>query len=850
MKSGCSGRKPIRESAKCVLGRRVLFFFRLISALTITTLLAAEADAQNNAKSPANTGKDDTIIVTAPKPKLAVPPGFESLAEPQTTLIDVYYAGEFIMSQLATFTSEEITLSNPKAIVERIPTLLDPSTIETALAGSQPGHPELVCSYQSQTNCGDISPETVALIFDEEQFRVDLFVNANYLSVQSTQRQKYLPASDGNWSWLQTFNGAAAGSDVDEQNTYSINSNSTLAFRENRLQVTSNYQDQGDNAIDTAVFRRDWRGKEYELGYFRSNSGSFQFMGDSKIRGARIASSLDTREDLRQTAGNDLVVFLGTRSEVSLYKDDRLISTRFYDAGNQVLDTSQLPGGAYDVRIVIRDLSGQTSEETRFYIKSSQLPPSDQALYFVEAGEILDPEDEQGFARSTGYSMFRAGYHSRLTDQIGYMVGASVVESNSALELGLTHLSRYYDLNVGTFFGTDDRRGARMDFRAQFGGVYLNGNYRRIWNNNFDADTIDPSDFVGPSTTQGSIGLTTQLPFGRLELSSRFNRRKDNRVENHTLRYEFPRWRWGVSELYSGIELSREDHNTIGLFTLEMRFNGKHLTGQLRPQYSTSDAAYGDQNTAWTTDGVLSWQDRDLMKDKDLRLDLRGRKLEQFSTVGAEVDFATQSGRLRLQSEQTDNNGASSQRYNGNVFTSFMVNEHNTKLGGREQSQSAILIDVTGDLADATFDVLVDGSPRAVAYPNTVVAINLRPFQTYSVTLRQQGESFVEYDQQPRRVTLYPGNVVTLNWQAAELDIVFGRLLDSAGNAIANALITGVSGLATTDDNGLFQAELRRDVSRLQVETMNASCEIIVPPYIVNKGIGNLGNLSCVLQPK
>ena len=847
MKRRCtkSGMPP--PALRYSLGNRAFLAIRILS---VCFVIAAFGSNTVYAQ-PSPRGSDDSqTAIAPPKPRIAVPPGFESLAEPQTTLIDVYFAGEFVMSQLATFTPEEITLSNPQAIVERIPTLLDQAAIESALRVTQPGHPELVCAYQGQNNCGEIQPETVALIFDEGQFRVDLFINSNFLSVQSVQRQKYLPASDGNWSWLQTFNGAVAGSSANQDNTYSINSNSTLAFKENRLQITSNYQDQGDNAIDTAVFRRDWRGMEYQLGYFRSNSGSFQFMGDDKIRGARIASSLDTREDLRQTAGNDLMVFLRTRSEVSLYKDDRLISSRFYDAGNQVLDTSQLPGGAYDVRIAIRDATGQVSEETRFYIKSSQLPPSDQALYFVEAGEILDSEDERGLADSTGYSLFRVGYHSRLTDQIGYLVGASTVESSSALELGLTHLTRYYDLNVGGFAGNDSRHGARFDLRAQLGTFYINANYRRVWNDSFDPDTSDPSDFIGPTTTQGSIGITTQLPFGRLEVLSRFNKRADNRIDNHTLRFEFPRWRWGVSEMYGGIELSRENDTTLGLFTLELRFNGDHLTGQLRPQYSSEESVSDTRTSAWKTDGVVSWQDRELMPDKDLRLELRGRKLEQLSSVGAEVDFASNNGRIRAQTENTNSNGISNRRYNGNLFTSFMVNENNTKLGGRDQSQSAILVDVEGDLSDATFDVLIDGAPRAVAYPNSVVVVNVRPFQTYSVALRQQGNSFVEYDQQVRRVTLYPGNVVTLNWKAAELDIVFGRLVDHQGNPITNALITGVSGLATTDDVGLFQAELRRDVSYLQVETMDSKCEIAVPPYLVNHGIGNLGNLQCTLQPK
>jgi len=214
------------------------------------------------------------------------------------------------------------------------------------------------------------------------------------------------------------------------------------------------------------------------------------------------------------------------------------------------------------------------------------------------------------------------------------------------------------------------------------------------------------------------------------------------------------------------------------------------------------------------------------------------------------MDWAGNSGRLRVQTERSEDNGVEFTRYNANGFTSFMVNEKSTKLGGREQSQSALLIKIDGALRDATFDVLVDGTPRGIAYPDRVTAITLRPYETYEVRLRQRGSSFVEYDQQAREVTLYPGNVVTLNWDVAELDIVFGRILDSNGNPVTDALINGVTGIATTDDVGLFQAELRRDVTELEVETQTERCDIKVPPYTLNRGIASLGNLTCVLEPK
>lgn len=780
-----------------------------------------------------------------------VPPGFESLLEPQTTLVDIYFAGTFLTSQLATFSPEEITFSNPPAIVARIPMLLDTAAVLEALSGSIPTNLAYRCQYEGQNNCGSVAPEVAAVVFDEDRFRADLFVNGDLLAVRSAGHRKFLPASDGGWSWLQSLNGAYAGTRDQDRGSYALSSGSILAFRENRFQLTGNYSSEESGTIDTAVIRRDWEGMEYQLGYFRSNSGSFQFMSDSPIRGLRVASSLDTREDLRQTSGNELQVFLDSRSEVSLFKDDRLVSSRFYDAGNQILDTSQLPGGAYDLTIRIRDTGGRLTEETRFYVKSAQLPPADQALYFLEVGELLDSENTQGFAEGFGVALLRAGYHGRLNEQLGFLAGLSQVDTESAFEMGLTHLGRWHDISVGGTMGSEDRRGARLNLRTRFQHFYLSANYRRIWND--DLDVANPASLFGESATQASLTATTLLPLGRFELGGRFNRRDDAAIETYTARYEFPRLRLGRSDMLLGFQFNREEGRSTGLFTMEMRLNGDHVTGQIQPQYSYVDDqndSTGPADGGWRSNGVVSWHDRQLLENQDLRIDFRGHRERDFDSIGAEMDYASQSGRLRLQSERISQGGHTSTRYNGNVSTSFMVNDTTAKLGGRDQSQSALLIEIDGRLRDASFEVLVNGSPRGTAYAGRTTAINLRPYETYSVRLRQRGSSFVDYDQGEKQITLYPGNVVTLSWTVAELNVVFGRILDEQRQPIGNALIKGVAGLATSDEFGLFQAELRSDARELEVETLDGHCRIPLPHYDLQRGIGRLGNLACSLTSK
>jgi len=795
--------------------------------------------------------------VAPPKPKLellfrafgsSAPPGFESLTEPQTTLVDIYFDGQFLASQIATYSTKEITFSKPEDITKNIPYLKDESIVLNALSGPIATNAKSLCEHKGQKDCGELEPGISGIIFDENRFRADLFINPGFFTIQSASLQKYLPPSDSGWSWLQAMNTAYSGNAESSGKDYTLKSNSTFAYQENRLQIIGSIQNDNVNNIDTAVFSRDWQGKEYQLGYFRSNSGNFQFMGDSPIRGIRLASSLKTREDLRQTAGNELKVFLAERSEVLLFKNGRLLSSRFYDQGTQVLDTTTLPDGAYDITIKIRQSGNQTREETLFYVKTTQLPPVDQALYFFEAGELLNSKSDSGFANNTGLKLFRGGYHDRLSDQFGFLAGLSQVEDNYSFELGLTHIGRHHQFSMGAFSGNNSKSGGRLNLRTQVADFFINANFRKVTNDKYDP--TDLSDFIGAPSAQSSITLTTALPFGRFELSARSNRRNNTRLKNYSSRLNFPRLRINASEMLSGITVSRENGVNFGLMTLEFRLSGKHFSGQLRPEYTFNDDIATDFSKDIQTRGVVSWQDRDIYTDKDLRVDLRARRQSELKSYGAELDLATQSGRARLQAEHVRKGSKSSTRVVGNAYTSFLLNNSSAKLGSRNQSQSAILIKINGDITDTAFDVLVNGKPRGIAYPNKTLAVNLRPYERYQIQIRQRGSSFVDYDQKTKNVTLYPGNVVTFAWQVTQLDVVFGQLFDQYAFPITNALISGVSGLSTTDDEGIFQAEILRGTKTINIETKTATCKINLPDYTSKNGIGALGKMQCMLNKK
>ena len=65
----------------------------------------------------------------------SAPKGFESLTEPQTTLVDVFYAGRAVVSTLATYTDDTITIANPLEVVSNIPKVKESDALVRSLTG-------------------------------------------------------------------------------------------------------------------------------------------------------------------------------------------------------------------------------------------------------------------------------------------------------------------------------------------------------------------------------------------------------------------------------------------------------------------------------------------------------------------------------------------------------------------------------------------------------------------------------------------------------------------------------------------------------------------------------------------
>lgn len=789
-----------------------------------------------------------------------VPAGFEALLEKQSTLLDVYFADEFLVSLLGEFNTNEVEFAAPGEIAQRIPGLVNRLLVEQALRGPLDANAQLRCYTRGQPNCGALEPEVAGIIFDEDRFRVDIFVNSEYLALQVIPRRAFLPASDAGWSFLQNFGNAFAGDEDDAFDTYSLNAASMLAHRETRFLMTTNYSNISNWTADDILVRRDFQGREHQLGYFRTvNDASLRFIPEASLRGIRAASTLDTRTDLNTSTGRELSIFLVNRSRVSLFKDGRLVSSRNYDAGNQLLDTSRLPNGAYPLIIRIEDASGRSREEQRFYVKSSRFPPRDQTLWGLELGEQVLLNSEDFIPESEGVFFGRFSMSKRVSDNMAVNGGLAVRDSDGILELGIDRLAPYYDLQLNTAVGSDNGYGLSADARTRWGDFTLSGNYRETWTDNELPNGLGPGGeeeeqllasgltFFGEDSRQWATTLTWYVGGGSLNLLARNTRLTGQQnTKEYSMSYLYPIIHSGRYRLDLDLEASEFNDLKQVLVSLRFHWDKGNFSSSAASQYQYRELNNNDSDNDLEYEVSTSWNDRS-PEARDLSITGRASHRADFDDATAGVNWRGRYGELESEVRHERQDDFSRTSFVGSYYSSFAWTKGGLALGGDEQSRSAIMVELIGeDTGDVYFDVMINSTRRGTARVGSRNLITIRPFETYLVEIIPRGDGFVSYEQRSERITLYPGNVATLSWDVSPVSVVFGRLFDQYGEPIQNALLRGAAGLAMTDEYGYFQAQVKTSVRALTVETRTFKCEFELPDFETVNGIAMLGSQTCL----
>jgi len=785
-----------------------------------------------------------------------VPPGFEALNEPQVTEVDIWYGGYFLASSLARFTFEELQFLDPGAIVQQIPNLIDTEKVLELLSPSHPTNSALVCRSTFEVECGTLTTEGVDIIFDRDTFRVSLFVGPDLLSVIDATQSRYLPDSSAALSAYSENNLYFSGEE-NQPLVFNFSNSTQIALAESRLLLRNNWTDTEGFVFDTLGLQRDYQGRSASFGLIRGNAGSFDFINSEQFLGVSLESSLSTRADLDSSYGSEIFLFFASRSLVEVYRDNRLLYSGYYDVGNNLLETSTLPSGSYDIEIRVTDLAGNTTTEQRFYSKSARLAPNDQPLYFLQFGNLVS-SDQGSLVPQKLEKFARGGYSARLSPTLGAGIGYSGIADSSLVELSVFKMGKNFELSSALAYENSGTFGLSSDLRLNFSSFNFDIGTRQILQSGPDDELLAFTQ-IGLNRNEYRVNLSFQSPIGRMNLFYRSNERQRSLLtdiaqaialeearsselnsRNYGVRWSMNAYRFGPGQFRASAELSRNSDESLLVLGVTYSFAGPASQYSLSPRFTGGTDQTGKAFRKLEGSSAAEWR---LGDEAQHRLGVRAYKQDQSML---EANLRTTAFNSANDVSARYDLDVDKFSYNGSLSSSLATTSNARAFGSSQNGESAFLVNIASIPGDETqYEVLVNGSPRGKTLAGQTLLVPVEPYETYRVEVVARGDRLVNLKESSFVRTVYPGNVIALEWAAQIVKVGYGRVLDGNGLPIANAVLSKAGAISITDEQGFFQIEIGQNDNSFELRKGTDSCLV---PFTQTSTAGQvipLGDLRC-----
>ncbi len=789
---------------------------------------------------------------------VGVPQGFDDIARAQKAVVDVIYGGVRIGQAGVEAEPGKLSILDVDALLGLIPDIVDRDAVRAALASAPlDTHASLICAPTAAPGtCPRLAPAVAGVVFDEDRFRLQLFINPRFLKVRSVTETAYLPRPDASLSLLDSVAGTIAGGSGGDT-VFAIQNRAVLGVRDARLISTASYASGTGLVADVLAAQLDKPGVRYTAGLFWAPN--IDLIGQRKLLGVGIETQLDTRFDKDVVRGSPLIVALSQRSRVDLLVNGRIVGSRTYEAGNQSIDTAALPEGAFEVVLHIQEISGASRDERRFFSKNSRIAPLGQTLWFAHGG-VLANERDHAFISATNMAYFAGGVARRLNAHVA-VDGTVVVTDGKAIgEIGGYVILPFAQLRLGVLGSSKRDTGVLLQLNSLGTSAFnYNLDLRRVYSHDDrplvptgqDGKNDTPNLLAGIGNAFAAAGTFTQiiadisyrLPNAQINCSGYF--RRDARQQRS---YGIgPTVRWSIFQK-RGIDVTFEA-NVTQSNRGRTAFVGLRL--QVLRAKSSFGATAGAQTIASDDQGKRSsvvaglagtWQDEDVL---DGTLSLAGNldHTPESDVAHARADMRGPYGMLAADAvKRLDSSGG---QYSLGFSTTAIVSSQMVSVGGRDQSDSAIAVHVRDAPATSTFEVLVNETPRGIVHGGDTVPVSVTPYRQYSVRIRPLRGELVHFDGASRLVSVYPGNVARLAWSVKPVIAMFGRAVWPDGTPISDADVVAQDAVGHTDSNGYFQIETSPDAALTVRATDGTSCQLELNGIKKLAGYVALGTLIC-----
>jgi hypothetical protein len=815
--------------------RNLLRHASWLIALTINSPAAAAATA--------NTALETT----------GIPAGFDELASSKVVLVDVYFGGRKIGEAFAVTEPGLLRFRSPHDLLERLPAVVAAPELGSALERKLPTNSQAACSSSNSNDCGVLAPEVVAIIFDEDRFRVDLFVNPKFLRTSHANPQGYLPAPSASLSLTNSLGLAASGT-IGGSSAYNLQNRTIIGLGSARLRANTSVASHLGLLVDDFVGELDRKDLRYSAGLFWAPGN--EFIGQRRIIGAGVGTQFDTSADRQAMEGTPLILFLDQPSRVELLVDGRLVSSRSYPAGNNDLDTLALPDGSYPVVIRVHQSNGSVRDERRFFVRNAQIAPAGHPIFYAYGGMLANTRRNHPVSLSRSF-YYQAGAAWRLTNNVALDVAAMGTQRKAIVEAGAWIISGQTRFRAAALGSSAGDKGALVQVSSAGGGpLNISFDLRRIWShdgrpliplpsyaNSFDTAPPVGVQLASGSYTQATASVGLRLGSGYLSMVGSYRKDRNLRADYSIgPNVSLPVVTRNQVQLVFEASAQRTRSTTAAFAGFRALFTSGRMSMLSRLGRGVQS---GSGSSVSRAVGSFSAQYSHETEDRTA-VNLEGgldRDIET-STLRAGGTLDSRFGSLR--GDVLHNlEGRGGTQYDVSFQSGMALGPHAAAWGGRDLAQSAIVVSVNGDATDAWFNVLVDDAVRGRVRTGQRLSLFLPGYRAYKVRLVPAASSAVSFDGAAREVTLYPGNVRSLAWNAQSYFTLFAQATAPGGAPISNALVQTTKGIAETDANGYFQIDTRHDEAITIATADGAACQIRLGSLAVKNDFASAGKLVC-----
>ncbi len=795
------------------------------------------------------------LLILAGRPAFAAPPpGFEALAGPEQAVVDLYLADRRLGTAQITSFNGALSFEQPQAVLALLPKLRDPARVLELLSGRQfPANSQLVCTPGAdRTSCEQLRPAEIGVIFDRDHFILRVYISPELLAEERSASRTFLKDPERRLGLLANTSAYLSGMSGGPQ-TINLDSRMLAGFGAARLRSEMTLSSRYGWKAETLAAELDRPGWRYTAGLFASHPGLM--IGRRRVLGAAVTTQIDTRADRDQLIGTPLAVFLEQRSRVDVSRDGRIIATRIFEAGNQVLDTSTFAEGAYELELRITGANGSVKTEQRFFTKMGNRRADSGTSLYALAGLLADDQHGTPFTvRKVPFA--QTGGAWALSRRTWVDLSLSATNKTSTAELGIVHYGKFLVARAGGALSSRRDAGAFLQI-SSYGSSKLNFNFdlRAVKRSgqspapaiappaalasgvSITSSSADPwLSFSTHSFVQANSTLTYNLGLGQFRLAA--NLRKD---ANSPVDFDLgPSLRWDIVKR-SGMQLtfqtdghiSRSRRSLYAGFTLQLFSRNSSVQGWVGGRGTSASASDAARLVAGISGSSTLVSD-----ERELELGGSLERNDQQVALALNAKLQTKPVTVDAQMIKGFGGAGAPLQYSLGLQSVLAMAGRSVGLSNAASGDGALMVAISERSKTGQFEVLVNEIPSGLVSAGARKLIVLPAYRAYDVRLRPTGTVRVQADANSYEVTIFPGTVSSLKWQASAVTPVFGRLTGSDGHPLANAIVRLGSLAVQTDDRGYFQIEAEPGAELNVSMAGRSNCKVVLPrefdkgPYV------------------